>query len=147
MSNTMAQKIAKLMRKADSTTHPEEAEAFMSKAQELMIQHGLNLLDLGKLHEDPVDVQREAATSSSSYGWSCKVAGALAALYGCELVYHKHGNNFIYDIVGRESARVTFVMMLPFVLKQIKALARKGYKEGHYNSAMTAATRVGNATA
>lgn len=143
----IAEKIRKLLAKADSSTHPEEADAFMVKAHTLMREHGLHLQDIGKLGEDPVGIDKDGLRTSSSYPWLTRVASALAALYGCKFVYFKVRNEIKYDIVGRESARGTFQLMMPFVERQIKALAREAFNEGHYNSRMQAVSRVGNATA
>jgi len=55
-------KIAALLAKAESTTHPEEAEAFMAKAEELMLKNGIERANLearrpGQKHEDIVTVR------------------------------------------------------------------------------------------
>lgn len=142
----IAQKIAKLIEKADSSTHPEEADTFMAKANELMRKHGLNLMELGRLSEDPVDAQRNAFTTSATYPWMRRVVSALAAYYGCRLVYYKSGNTIVYDVVGRESARITLILMVPFVQRQIQKLAKDAYNKGVYSTRMKAVTAIGNAT-
>ena len=144
---TIAQKIAKIIAKADSTTNPEEAETFMSKAHDLMIAHGLDLLDLGRLSEDPVGVDKDAAEVSASYPWLRLCAGQLAAYYGCRLVTSKSGGTVRLHVIGRQSARVTFLLMLPYVKREVLNLGRIAYNEGHYKSRMLAATRMGNALA
>lgn len=142
--------IRQLIAQADSTSHPEEAETFMAKANSLMTKYGLDLLDLGRLNnDDPLAAERDAFTTSASYPWARKIAAALARYYGCELVYYKikSRNVFVYDLIGRESARVTFLLMFPYVKRQVAKLSAEAFNEGHYNSRMQAATHVGNATA
>jgi hypothetical protein len=55
-------KIANLLAKAESTNHPAEAEAFMAKAEELMLKHGIERAMLedrrpGQKREDIVQVR------------------------------------------------------------------------------------------
>lgn len=143
----IAERISKLIAKAEATTHEEEADAFMSKAQQLMEEHGLNLLQLGKLDEDPIGLQEDAIRTAASYPWARKIANALSHYYGCRFVYYQRGNQILYDVAGRESARVTFTLMLPFVLKQVHKLSGIAFNKGVYPARMTAKTRIGNATA
>lgn len=141
-------KISKIIAKADSTTNPEEAETFMAKAQQLMMEHGLSLLDLGRLDsDDPVAVDKDAWSHSASYGFMTKVASAAARYYGVEWCRMRHGKDMVYSVAGRESARVTFMLMLPYLEREIKRVARIAFNEGHYSSRMQAATRCGNALA
>lgn len=150
--SAIAEKIQKLLAKADSSTHPEEAEAFMTKAQQLLKDHGLSLLDIGRLDkDDPVgklqDHDRLYANSNAS--WRTIVANELAQYYGCRLVTNRiwRDGNTYWTIFGRESARVTFSLMWPFVDRQILAAGRQGYREGHYKSTKQAHAAVGRAMA
>jgi len=60
MSN-ISNKIAAMIAKAESSSHPEEADAFMSKVHELLEKHGLSLQDIGTINEDdPVGHTKEA---------------------------------------------------------------------------------------
>jgi len=143
-----AKKITAILAKAESTNHEAEAEVLMEKAHKLMMEHGITLLDLGKLHEDPVGVNKNAVELSASYPWMRRVANQLGRYYGCKVVYvNAPRNKVLLSVVGRESARITWELLVPFVQKQIQALAREAYKEGRYSSRMQAVTRIGNATA
>ena len=144
---TVATKIQKLIALADSTTHPEEADTFMSKAHALMTEHGLNLLDLGKLSEDPVAVDKDAYDHAASYSFMPKLASAAAKYYGVDWARFKQGNRMLYSVAGRESARMTFMLMMPYLEREVKRVAREQFNEGHYSSRIQAATRVGNALA
>lgn len=140
-------KIAAIIAKADSTTHPEEAAAFMAKAQAMLEKHGISLLELGRMGEDPIGVDKDITGHSASYPWMVRVADALVKYYGCNFVRFKRGNRITYSVAGRESARITFTLMLPFVERQVKAWGRQAFNDGVYNSRMKAVTRIGNATA
>lgn len=145
---TIANKIAKIIAKADSTTNPEEADTFMAKAHAMMEAHGLSLLDLGRLDsEDPIGTSRDCASVSASYGCARAVATQLASYYGCELVYtaYKQENKFKFHVCGRESARITFQLMFPYVWRQVADLARKDFKAGNHKTRMSALNAVANA--
>lgn len=144
---SIADKISKIIAKADSTTSPAEAAAFMEKAHKMMREHGLNLLDLGKLAEDPLEMQRDAVTTDARQTWARLVAAKLARYYGCDFVWYKRGNHIFYDVAGRESARVTFIMMLPFVCKQVRSIGNAAHRRGEYKSAGEAHRKVGQALA
>lgn len=145
--SAVAEKIRKLIAHADSTAHPEEADAFMSKAHALMQAHGLSLLELGRLGEDPVGLDKDATTHSAAYGFMTKVASAMAEYYGCKIVLTRRGKDESYTVAGRESARITFLLMMPFVHRQIMQLGREGFNAGKYANRMQAVTRIGNAVA
>lgn len=147
MSNSVADKIRKLIAVADGSSHPEEADAFMAKAHALMQAHGLSLLDLGRLGEDAVGLDKDAMQHSAAYGFMTKVASAMAKYYGCKIVLTREGRNESYSVAGRESARITFVLMVPFVHRQIMELGRVGFNAGKYANRMQAVTRIGNAVA
>ena len=68
----------------------------------------------------------------------------LATYYGCELVQFKQGNKTTATVFGRESARVTFTLMAPFVMRQVRQKARKLAKE-EGTSESRAKTALGNA--
>lgn len=150
MSN-IADKIRKLIAKADSTTHEEEAETFLHKAHELMRQHGLNLLDLGRLgSDDPVGHSEDADAdlkNNTSARWKYDLAGVLGKFYGCTVVGERRGTFNHWVIFGRESARTTFMLMYPFVYRQVMKLAREAYRAGKYPSAKHAQRAIGRALA
>lgn len=145
----IADKIRKIIAKADSTTNPEEADVFMAKAHKLLEAHGLDLLDLGKLDsDDPIGVDEHCNTVSRSYSCATLIANELARYYGCQLVTTKRrGADTKLSVAGRESARVTFQLMFPFVFRQTRAVAAQGYNAGHYKNRMQALNYVGNALA
>lgn len=147
MSNKdYAAKIAAIIAKADSTTSSEEAEVFMAKAHAMMVKHGLSMIDIGDTGADEVAVDTDVLQTPFSYAWMRRCVSALGRLYGCRVVYRKIGSKYIYDFTGRESARITLTLMVPFVQRQIMALGREAFNEGHYKARITAVNRIGSAT-
>lgn len=120
-------KIAALLAKAEGTNNQFEADAFMAKVNELLEKHQIEMHEVRQATDerDPMGKERGETNIYASMSWATDVAGALARYYGCEMVYWRRGNHTIYEVVGRESARQTFEMMLPFVLSQVKQQGTK----------------------
>lgn len=146
------ERINRIIALANSTTHPEEAESFMAKVHEMLEQHGLSLLDVGRLdEEDPVGHLQDHNNlrANSQAKWRTLVANELAIYYGCQLVkITRKGDNFEYwTIFGRQSALTTFSLMYPYVDRQILAAAREEVRKGHFTTNKQAHGKVGNAMA
>lgn len=146
MSN-IADKISKLIAKAESSTHPEEADTFMSKAHEIMRQHGLSMLDLGTLQsDDPITTASEAGTWYRAENCFKNMGAQLARYYGCKVMFEQIGRNkFAFGVAGRQSAIITFTMMFPFVKSQVRKLAKEGHKNGDFDSVSKGVTSIANA--
>lgn len=142
----IAEKIAKILAKAENTNHAAEAESLMAKVIEMLNEHGLSMADVASADaNDPVALQRDAIGFWASASYKLHLYNALARYYGCQVIYQRVGNRLSFDVAGRESARVTFLMMAPFIDKQVNAAARELIAEGH-SSTMSRATRaIGNA--
>lgn len=74
--SSLETKIANLLAKAESTTHPAEAEVFMAKAEELMLKHGIERANLdakrpGQKREDIVTVR---ITIKNGHGYAAAMA-------------------------------------------------------------------------
>lgn len=151
MTKSIADKIRKIIAKADSTSNPEEAHTFMAKAQALLEAHGLSLLDIGRLDsDDPIGVDKNCAEVPGAYSSANTVANQLSIYYGCQLVQgaKRNGDNkkvTTFSVAGRESARITFQLMFPYVWRQVMALAREGFNSGGYSNRMQALNYVANA--
>lgn len=144
------ERINRIIALANSTTHPEEAETFMAKVHEMLEQHGLSLLDVGRLdEEDPVGhlQDRNALRANGQAKWRTLVANQLAIYYGCQLVKTVYsGDNFEYwTVFGRQSALTTFSLMYPYVDRQILAVAREEVRKGHFDNNKQAHGKVGHA--
>lgn len=125
-------KIAALLAKAESTDNVFEAESFMDKVNELLETHQIEMHEIratmgAQKDSDPMGKEKGTTNLYASIKWARDVAGQLARYYGCRFVYWKVGNHFTYDIIGRESARTTFELMLPFVISQVKQQAKRMY--------------------
>jgi hypothetical protein len=142
----IAEKIAKIIAKAESTTHEAEAELFMAKAHAMMLEHGIELADLGQLDQkDAVGETDKAWVVNCTESWGFNLGGAIARYYGCRIVGWKFGYHKRVALYGRESARATTLLMYPYVMRQVRRLAREAHKAGHYKSAAVAATAIGKA--
>lgn len=136
----IANKIRKIIAKADGTTHAEEAATFMERAHRMMEQHGLSLLDLGRLDQDDPLGKSDGPECSTSEIWRRNLASMVARYFGCRIMSLR-GNRRVQMIVyGRESARLTFALMWPFVERQVMELARRD-RHLHSTSGDTRAAR------
>lgn len=128
-TESIKDKIAALLAKAEGTDNKFEADTFMAKVNELLEKHQIEMHEIRKrmgntADADPIGKEAGKTNIYASMLWARQVAGALARYYGCRYVYWKKGNHFSYEIVGRESARTTFELMLPFVITQVRLQAR-----------------------
>ena len=76
-----------------------------------------------------------------------KVCCAAATFYGVEIVWVRIGNKHHVHVIGRESCRVAYRLMVPYLRRSIHNLARKGVKAGRYRSESSGATDIGKALA
>jgi hypothetical protein len=140
LNEGIAAKIAKIIAKAERTTHEAEAELFMAKAHEMMLAHGIELADLGQLDaQDAVGESLDAWRVRAAEGWAYKLSNVVARYYGCRIV----GWNF--NGGKMESARATTIVMVPYIVRQVRKLAYQAAKEGAYRSASQARTAIAKA--
>lgn len=121
-------KIAALLAKAESTTNEFEAAAFMAKVNELLEKYQLDLHQVRVARDQETDPMGKQAGETNLYAsmlWARDLIGALARYYGCRMVYRRKGNHFAYDLVGRESARITCELMVPYIITQVRLQAKK----------------------
>lgn len=83
----MAERIASLIDKAESTSFPEEAEAFMAKAQELMARHAIDeaMLDAARGSTDEI-TQVEMTIGAPYASAKSSLLNVVAASNRCRLV-------------------------------------------------------------
>lgn len=137
----IADRITKMIELAESTTHPAEAETFMAKVQALLEQHGMSMLELGTLSsDDPVGCSKDVGTYNNMESSYRDVAFEVAEYYGCEATVGKRyvskpntKKGYVFHnavtVYGRESARITFTLMWPYIKKSISRAARELSKQ------------------
>jgi hypothetical protein len=99
----------------------------MAKVNELLEKHQLEVHEVRGANEKAVDPMGWTNGETNIYAsmlWARGVAAALARYYGCKLLYGKRGNHVIYRVAGPESARITFELILPFVIAQVRVQAK-----------------------
>lgn len=123
------EKIAKIIEKANATDAEGEATVLMAKAQELMEKHSLSMADL--VTDDPIGTTFETKVYWNRSGYFHQnLYWALARYFGCRGIAQQVGvNKFEMSVVGRESARVTFELMAPYIAKQVTREASKLVKQ------------------
>jgi len=125
-------KIAALLAKAEGTDNPFEAATFMAKVNELLEKHQIEMNEV-RAHEressDPLGTEVGGTKLFNTHPWARLVGNCLANYYGCRFWYYRNGNHIIYNVVGRQSARVTFELMFPFVLSQVRQSAKKLFEK------------------
>lgn len=138
-NQSIADKVRKIIAKAESTSSPNEAEAFMAKAQAMLEAHGMSLLEVGRLGEDEIGCTDDAGRYTKMETSFRDLAFVLAEYYGCEGVIRQkrvycekkkqYVTRFSVDVYGRESARVTFTLMWPYVKRAVLDSAFALYNE------------------
>lgn len=126
---TIAEKIAKVLAKANGTSNEAEAATFLAKAEAMMTEHQLSFADLAELDkEDPTRPELSALTYWKSENWVGSLANALAGYYGLSAIRMTTGNQHHIAVVGRESAIETFKAMAPYLKKEVHRLSREQAK-------------------
>lgn len=126
MTDSIKKKIAALLAKAEGTDNEFEAETFMAKVNELLERHQMDMHEIRAMgDDDPLGHELGTFKCYASMSWIKLVAHNLALYYGCTTIWCKKGNHFTYQVVGRDSARTTFELMLPFVVTQLRRAATK----------------------
>jgi hypothetical protein len=159
-------KIKALLAKAASTDNQAEAELFLAKAHELMEKHQLDAGDLEK--DDPIAFEGyyQKGSTKAAPDWDFMLIFNVARYFGCKAIrtekYIGGGKaQWVMDMVGRESARVTAKEMHAYLVATVRRLGRQAaeakefpileeydgryYKTGKFMNADQCARRIGNA--
>lgn len=121
---TLLEKIKALLSKAASTDNAAEAEAFANKASELMEKYQIDVDQLGDAG-DEIGEDTGYQTKERKAVWQNYVASATARYYGCSTVLSSGYTGTRTQFIGRESARITALEMLPYFIQTINRLARE----------------------
>jgi hypothetical protein len=117
-------KITALLAKAEGTDNEFEANTFMAKVNELMEKHQIAMHELGD-QSDQMGHQRGDFNMYASMTWGKILTAQICRYYGCETMWYKNNNHILYDVIGRESARITAELMIPFIISQVRQKAKK----------------------
>lgn len=127
-------KIAKLLAKAEGTDNPFEQMMFMGKVNELLERYEMDMFEIrahAGIDNDPMGEQQGEFNVYASMMWAKTTIHWIAKYYGARTVWNpKKKNHLPYQIFGRESARVTAELMIPYVVSQVRQQARR-YKQDH----------------
>jgi len=101
---SIVRRIQALLDKAASTSYPAEAEALLSKAQELMTRHAIDEASLESSHRGGRGIVARELMVEVPYA-SAKTAllGAVLRANGCRLVFHGGRGPRLCTLVGHES--------------------------------------------
>ena len=136
MNNELAKvktRIQALIAKANSSEHPEEADAFLAKAMELLAKHQLDINDMVDAG-DPILEKVGLSAKESGHAWRWNLYSAVARFYGCRTVFSYSNpevrkGKVVYDkivtAVGRESAVMTTDLMYPWIVQQVREQAKR----------------------
>lgn len=143
---SIKKKIGAILAMAHSTNNEHEAAAFMAKAEVMMEKYQLEIWQLGDVG-DPMGKEEGLRWQDATPGLNDhKLLHAVCRYYGCQMVHrtstivNSRGRTVplhMLDIIGRESARVTVMLMMPFIMEQCKAAGAKLTEEGHGAKAKT----------
>lgn len=118
-------RISQLLAMADSTNHPEEAAAFAAKARQLMDEHNLSLGE-AVADQNPLGETRDQVPYAQKEYYV--LAANAARYFGCEALFLGRGEKS-FRIFGRESARITTQLMIPYWVKECRRLGNQLSKE------------------
>lgn len=135
MSESLKKKILALLAKSEGTSNEHEALAFAEKAHQLMKEHRLSLGDL-YMSKDPLGdfVINLPHLSDATLAVLVAAANYFGASVSSESAM---GQEPIFKIIGRESARTVTALMVPFWWEQCAKRAeemnkKKGRRGGSF---------------
>lgn len=101
-------KITKLLAKAEGTTNPHEAEAFMAKAEELMLENGIERAHLeakrpGEKREDIIQVRIYIKDGHGYARAMVAIAHAIAPSFSVRSLQSKLPDGWVVWFVGHRS--------------------------------------------
>lgn len=103
--NTWLRRVQALLAKAESTEFPDEAEALLAKAQELMARHAIDEVMLRRAGGSPAQVVSEAVTVAAPYASArSALLAAVARSNDCRTVLQGSRSGSVHCVlVGHRS--------------------------------------------
>ena len=126
----LKEKIAKMLRLAEGEAkngNDDLAATYMAKIDKMLEEHQIGLHEVRANEErisDPMGQTKGENKVSSTLAWYRLATNAISNYYGCKMVFTTDKKQVHYVLVGRESARVTAELMIPFVISQVKQQTR-----------------------
>ena len=109
MASDIEATIAKLLAKAEGTTNQHEAEAFMAKAEELMLKHGIERAELeakqvgATKKTTPIVTKRIYIKDGSGYALAFMAIGhEVGPVFNVRTLQSSAGNDKILWLIGHE---------------------------------------------
>lgn len=140
--SALLEKIKAILRKADETRNPSEAEReeAMRAANRLLLKHGLSMQDLGDIEDDASIPGREHEHTSafSTEGdqdyWRGELLYRIAPIYFCHVYrgWHPRKSHYHWMILGRGDYVSALRTMFDYIAPQI---------EGEFATAMSKMTQ------
>lgn len=121
----LKKRIAQLLAMADSSSHPEEAASFAAKARQLMDEHGLSMGE-AVADQNPLGTTEDEVPYGQGEYYS--LASAAARYFGCDTLFRGRGEKG-FTIFGREAARITVQLMIPYWVAECRKMGNKLAKE------------------
>ena len=123
----ISEKIAALINKAQSTDSQAEADALMSKAQQLMRENNLSYSDVENVGNE---IEREYVDYK---GWKAQLFIALAHVNNCTTLVGRKGRS----IVGEKQTIQTVKFLHEFYTNCLKTLSENYYRNNPYGSKLS----------
>jgi phage shock protein A len=129
-------KISKLLQKAKSTSHEPEAEAFRSKAEEMMRKHSISR---GELSQSDFVSRRFDSRYKATPGWQKQIIFKAARFIGCHALHVQTGtgNQNAWKIFGHRKDVPLVRYMVGTIEAQMEALVET-WKEGRRDTSRSA---------
>jgi len=119
-NENLIRKIAAILAKANGTDNEHEADTFFAKAKEMMEAHGLTESDL---ETDKLDSYKGEFSVSAEKAWMKGLVNAIARYFECNPVWHREWKTLAFQLVGRDSNRITAEMMFPYIMGEVRKQA------------------------
>lgn len=131
--NNLIEKIRKIIAKADSTDSQEEANAFMTKAQQLLLKHNLQMSDV-----EYDNTKIKGAYESVEFGnvkeegkWETLLMSVICEFNMCHSLIHKYKNvkKGTMSVIGESHNIETTLYMYETAREVFRRLSKQAYNE------------------